>query len=131
MGLGGLCRLLGHDGLELDGGQTSEAGLPAAPVVGAFDPGHECDAKLGPGGPGTAVQNVLLHEAEEALHGRIVPARGDSSHGSHQTMAGESALILLGSELAAPVGVDHAPGDGGCQIVCVRGSTRANDWIDE
>lgn len=35
-----------HDGLVLDGGQASESMLTAAPVVGAFDPGHDRDAQL-------------------------------------------------------------------------------------
>ena len=34
-GLAGRC---GHDGFVLDGCQPAEAGLPAAAVVGAFDP---------------------------------------------------------------------------------------------
>lgn len=49
-----------HDGLELDGRQTAQAGLTASAVVGPFDPGDHRDAQLLAGGPGAAVEDVLL-----------------------------------------------------------------------
>ena len=49
-----------HDGLELDGRQTAQAGLTASAVVGPLDPGDHRDAQLLAGGPGAAVEDVLL-----------------------------------------------------------------------
>lgn len=53
------------------GVQGAQSGLPSAPVVGAFDPGHESDAQLLAGGPGATIVDVLLQQGEEALHGRV------------------------------------------------------------
>ena len=36
--------------------------MPSAPVVGPLDPGHDRDAQLVPGGPGAAVEDVLLEQ---------------------------------------------------------------------
>ena len=46
--------------------------MPAASVVGLLNPGHDGDAKLFAGGPGLLVQDVLLQQAEEGLHGGVV-----------------------------------------------------------
>jgi hypothetical protein len=51
------------DGLELDRGELAEGALPPAVVVGAFDPGDDRQAELLAGGPGLAVQDVLLQSA--------------------------------------------------------------------
>ena len=68
----------GHDGLELDGGQSSERGLSAPAVVGPFDPGHDRDPELLAGGPAadvedglkagtTAAENTELREAKKRI----------------------------------------------------------------
>ena len=65
---------LTDDGLVLDGGQPPQAVLAAPAVVGALDPGHDRDAQLFAGGPGAAVQDVLLQQREERFHSRVIPA---------------------------------------------------------
>ena len=57
-------------------------------VVGPFDPGHDRDAQFLSAGPGAAVEDVLLQQAEEALHRRVVAARRDPAHGSDKAVAG-------------------------------------------
>lgn len=48
------------DCLEFDGGQSAEAVLSSAAVVGPFDPVHDGRAELVSGGPGSAVEDVVL-----------------------------------------------------------------------
>ncbi|SKV80487.1 Uncharacterised protein [Mycobacteroides abscessus subsp. abscessus] len=49
-------------------------------MVGAFDPSDDGDPQLLSGGPAAAVEDVLLQQAEEALHRRVVAGRADTSH---------------------------------------------------
>jgi hypothetical protein len=56
----------GHHLLRIDRGQLAEGGLASAAVVGAFDPGDDRDPRLFAGVLATAVQDVLLQQAEEA-----------------------------------------------------------------
>ena len=78
----------GHDCFEFDRGQPSEGGLASAAVVGAFDPGDDGDPQLFAGVPAAAVQDVLLQQAEEALHGGVVAGRPDATHrADHVVMA--------------------------------------------
>ena len=78
---GGECDLSGDDGLELDRGQTSQPLLSAASVVGAFYPGDDRDPQVVAGGPPAPVQDVLLQEREERLHGGVVAGGRDLAHG--------------------------------------------------
>ena len=80
MGSGRLCGGDGQDRLVLDGSQASECGLSSAAVVGPLDPSDDGDAELLAGGPGLAVQDVVLQEAEEALHGGVVARCADFAH---------------------------------------------------
>ena len=68
------------DCFEFDGGQPAQAYLPASAVVGAFDPGDDGNAQLLAGVPASAVQDVLLQQAEEGLHGRVVTGGPDTAH---------------------------------------------------
>ena len=94
-----------YDGREFDRGQPSQSGLSAAAVVGPLDPGHDRDAQLLAGGPGAAVQDVLLEQREEALHRGVVAAGGDSAHRSDHTMAGEHTTELPASKLGSSIAV--------------------------
>ena len=49
-------------------------------MVGPFDPDNDREAYLIAGGPGLAVQDVLLEQAEEAFHRCVVAGRADSAH---------------------------------------------------
>ena len=42
-----------------------QRGPSAAPVVGSFNPGHDGEPQLLAGGPGAAVQRVLLEQAKK------------------------------------------------------------------
>ena len=48
------------DGLEFNGGQSAEAVLSSAAVVGPFDPVHDGGPELVSGGPGSTVEDVVL-----------------------------------------------------------------------
>src|SRR5690606_21658580 len=99
-----------HDGLELDRGQPPESGLPTPPVIGPLDPGHDGDPKFLAGGPGAAVEDVLLEQREEALHGRVVAGRADAAHGSDHVVTVECTDEFPASKLRPSVRVDDAPG---------------------
>ncbi len=78
--LGRLVGGLAHDEFVFDGGQAAERGLAPAAVVGAFDPGDDREAQLLAGVPGLAAEDVLLQQAEEALHGGVVAGGADLAH---------------------------------------------------
>ena len=66
--------------LELDRGESTEGVLAASAVVGGLDPGDDRQAELVAGGPAAAVEDVLLQQAEERLHGGVVGAGPDPAH---------------------------------------------------
>lgn len=80
-------------------------------VVGPFDPPEDRDPQLLTSVPGMAVQDVLLEQGEEALHGRVVAGGTDSAHGSDHAVAVQCVDELPASKLRSPVRVDHAAGD--------------------
>ena len=94
MGLGRQADGRVHDGLVLDGGQSTQAGLSAASVVSPLDPGggtsrlrgNDRDPQLVSGPPALAVQDVLLEQGEEGLHRGVVPGSTDSPHRSDEVM---------------------------------------------
>ena len=47
--------------------QLAISGLPAASVVGRFDPGHDRDAQLLLRCPGAAVEDIFLQRAGEGF----------------------------------------------------------------
>lgn len=53
-------------------GQSAERDLHAASVVGPLGPGHDRDPQYLAGGPRPAVEDPLLQQAEEGLHGGVV-----------------------------------------------------------
>lgn len=75
-----------HDGLVFDGGQSAQAGLSAASMIGAFDPGDDPDAELLSHPPALAVQDVLLEQCEERFHCGVVPGGTDLTHRSDEVM---------------------------------------------
>src|SRR5690554_1989758 len=90
------------------GGQSAEAGLASAVVVGPFDPGDDLDAELVAGGPAAAVEDVLLEQCKERFHGGVVAGGADLAHGADHPMPGQDPVDLPGAKLAAPVGVKDA-----------------------
>ncbi len=60
--------------------------MTSAAVAGAFDPDHDGDPQLLAGIPGAPVEDVLLQQAEEALHGGVVTGRADTAHRSDQAV---------------------------------------------
>src|SRR5690606_6959781 len=84
----------------------------SAAVVGAFDPGDDLDAELVAGLPAaSAVQDVLLEQGEEGLHGGVVRGGADLAHRADHPVAGQGPGDLAGTELAAPIGVKDAAVD--------------------
>ena len=75
-----------HDGLVFDGGQSAQAGLSAASVIGPLDPGDDRDPQLLSGPPALAVQDVLLGQREERFHRRVIAGRADLAHRSDEVM---------------------------------------------
>ena len=64
-----VCGDCAHNGLEFDASQSTRCILPAWPVVGPLDPDGDRDSELFPGDSGAAIEEVLLRQGEEALHG--------------------------------------------------------------
>jgi len=77
------------DYLELDGRKPSESSLPTPAVVGPLDPGHDLEAELLSRLPSLLVENVLLQEREERLHGGVVRACSDPAHRSGDSVLAE------------------------------------------
>ena len=75
-----------HDGLVLNLGQTAQANLPTAPVVGPFDPGDNREAQLVTDPPATAVEDVLLLQSEEGFHRCIVTDGTDLGYRHEQVV---------------------------------------------
>ncbi len=63
-----------------DRGQPPERGLSTASAVKLLDPGHDRDPQFLAGVPNSAVEDVLLKQREEGLHGGVVAGRADASH---------------------------------------------------
>ena len=76
-------------------------------MVGPFDPGHDRDPQLLAGVPGAAVEDALLQQAEEGLHGGVVAGRADAAHGADEIVVVEQSADLLGTELAAAIRVQN------------------------
>lgn len=65
----GLGSRYGHDGLELGGGQSVEAGLLSAAMLGAFGPGHDRDPEsVVTSVPAASVEDLLLEQDDEGFH---------------------------------------------------------------
>jgi len=84
-----------------------------------FNPEHDRVAQFRAGRLGASlVEDVLLEQRVEGLHGRVVRGRDDSSHRSIQLIRLQDPLEGSGPELTASVAVNHhgalglAPGDG-------------------
>jgi len=73
----------------LDRGQSAESALPAASVVGAFDPDDDREAELLAAGPALPVEHILLQQREERLHRSVVTGGRDEAHRPRQPVRGE------------------------------------------
>ena len=69
-----------HDGLAFQRGQTAQANLSTAPVVGPFDPGDNRDPQLVTSPLATAVEDFLLQQREVGFHRRVVTDGTDLAH---------------------------------------------------
>lgn len=98
------------DGHKLDRGELAEAALSASEVVGPFDPGHDRQAEFLAGDPLFAVQDALLEQGEERLHGGVVTCRGDAAHRPDEAVVAEHHHELLGTKLTASVAMDDGAG---------------------
>jgi hypothetical protein len=55
------------DEFELDGGESTEAGLSSASMVGPLDPVHDPRGQLGSCAPALSVEDVLVEEQERTI----------------------------------------------------------------
>ena len=85
--------------LVLDRGQPGQGSLASAAVVGPFDPGHDRGPQLLPGRPGSAVEDVVLQQAEEGFHGGVVAGGADSAHRPGHVVLVEGVDEFPASEL--------------------------------
>lgn len=85
--------------------------MSAPPVVGPLDPGHDRDPEFFAGGPDATVEDVLLQQAEEGLHGRVVAGSSDPPYRSGHPVAVERPDELPGAELRSAIAVQNAPVD--------------------
>ena len=132
--LGRLDGWWGHDGLVFDRGQSSESGLPASAVISPFDPPNDRGPQLLSGGPGTAVEHVLLQQREERLHGGVVAGGADAAHRADHGVSVKRTDELPAAELGPAVGVKHAAGDvaasGDRVVQGLDGESRLHPRID-
>src|SRR5699024_8139141 len=94
-----------------DGGQSAEAVLSSAAVVGALDPMRDGRSQFISGIPGPAVEDVVLEQRKEALHGGVVAGRADPAHRSDHAVGADRPLHLLRPELRSSIAVEDAPRD--------------------
>lgn len=80
-------------------------------MVGAFDPSDDRDAKLLSGVPALAIQDVLLEQGEEALHGGVIAGSPDTAHGADDAVTTQGDNEFSAAKLTSPVAVKHAAGD--------------------
>ena len=80
---------------EFDGCESAKCVLPASPVVGLFDPDNDGEAEFFAGLPAFAVQDVLLQQAEERLHGGVVGRHPSDRWKSECDSVGRIRRILL------------------------------------
>jgi hypothetical protein len=95
------------EGFELHRREAAESVLSASAVVGLLDPGDDREAEFVAGRPAPAVQDVLLQQAEERLHGGVVLAGADAAHRPAQLRLPQRSDVGVRAELAAAVGVHH------------------------
>src|SRR3972149_9235484 len=93
------------DCLELDRGELTEGPLAAPAMVGPFDPGQDRKAKLLSRLPALPVQDVVLQQREERLHGGVVGTGSDPAHRADEAVVPQQAKELPRTELAPSVGV--------------------------
>jgi hypothetical protein len=80
--------------LELDGRESFEAALPAAPVVGLLDPGDDRQPQVLPVGPALPVEDVALQPGEEGLHRGVVSAGADAAHRADQPVVLDRTQLI-------------------------------------
>ena len=68
-------------------------------MVVTFDPGEDRDPEFLSRVPAPGVEDVLLQECEEGLHGGVVTCRTDTAHGAVQAVLPEDGGERFGAEL--------------------------------
>src|SRR5699024_6037497 len=64
-------------------------------MIRPLNPCHDRDPQLVPGGPPTAVENVLLQQSEERLHRSVIAGSTDPAHRFDDAVAGQGSNELL------------------------------------
>lgn len=85
-----------HGGFVFDWCQTAESCLSATAVIGAFDPGNDRDPEFIPGCLAALVQNVLLEQADERFHCRVITGSANPTHRPDQVVLVEHAESSIG-----------------------------------
>jgi hypothetical protein len=98
----------GPRGFDLGRGAHPERGV-AAPAVVELDVVVDRGGELDPGLPATAVEQLDLHAAPEALHHRIVRGRANRAHRRSDSRGPDSVTERLRAELRPAIGVDDQP----------------------
>lgn len=81
-------------------------------MAGPLNPGDDRDAQFLAGGPGMAVRDVLLQQAEEGHSmAALSPAAPVFAQSSGRGMADQGAHVLPASKLRPNVGLQQAPSD--------------------
>ena len=93
--------------LVFDWGEPAEGVLAASTVVGVLDPDDDREPELFAGAPAAAVQDVLLQQREEVLHGGVVGAGTNPAHRPALAGVAQGPDVGVGPELTAAVGVHH------------------------
>jgi hypothetical protein len=68
------CQSDWFDYLKLDRGEPAESSLAARAVIRPLDPDHDLEPQFLPCLPPVFVEQVLLKECEEGLHGGVITA---------------------------------------------------------
>lgn len=88
--------------------------MASTATVGPFDPGHDRAPQLLQGRPGPPVEDVVLQQAEERLHGGVVASGSESA----ELCEARKRIKLLEQEnevlrrAAAYLSQAHLPGKG-------------------
>lgn len=86
--------------------------MAPARVVEAVDVLEHCDLDVPACLPSVSPNQFCLEEFEEALDSRVIKAISLAAHGRHQLVTTKTLLVLVRTELGAPIRVMNAAGRG-------------------